>query len=84
MLQEYCAECEDTGRLKTVARSTELRDNAILPPTLQARAGDMIYASLRSGFRVRPVFAFWQSACAREPSACPDCPCWHLVGRWLS
>ena len=55
MPQEYCAECEDTGRLKTVARSTELRDNAILPPTLQARAGDMIYSSLRSGFRVGPI-----------------------------
>ena len=54
VLQEYCADCEEEGRLKTVARSAELRDNAILPPTLQSRAGDLIYAGLREGFRVCP------------------------------
>ena len=51
--QEYCEECENTGRLRTVTRSPELESNAALPAALQQTAGNMIYTGMRTGFRVR-------------------------------
>ena len=52
-VQEYCEECEDTGRLRTVNRSSELSSNAVLPVALQQRVGNRIYTGMRENFRVR-------------------------------